>query len=125
MDPTGPWSPGQRTDLFSDRISRPENSRPDSANRALHGLCYFLVTHAFQFTQDDRCPQILRQCANGTLYGLLQFVAERIEFLDGVPSQVWLALPYVATILAVLFSRGSRYPAAVGIPWRREVAGRA
>ena len=66
--------------------------------------------------------------AASSLFGLsqaLQFVAGRIEFLDGVPSQVWLALPYVATILAVLFSRGSRYPAAVGIPWRREVAGRA
>jgi ABC-type uncharacterized transport system permease subunit len=66
--------------------------------------------------------------AASALFGLsqaLQFVAGRIEFLDSVPSQAWLALPYLATIVAVLLSRGSRYPAAVGIPWRREAAGRA
>ena len=66
--------------------------------------------------------------ATSTLFGLsqaLQFIAGRMDLLDGVPHQVWLALPYVATVLAVLLSRGSRYPSAVGIPWRREAAGRA
>ena len=66
--------------------------------------------------------------ATSTLFGLsqaLQFVAGQVDLLDGVPDQVWLALPYVATVLAVLLSRGSRYPSAVGIPWRREAAGRA
>ncbi|MDE0236143.1 MAG: ABC transporter permease [bacterium] len=66
--------------------------------------------------------------AVSALFGLsqaLQFVAGRVDLTEGVPSQVWLALPYVATVLAVLLSRGSRYPAAVGIPWRREAAGRA
>ncbi|MFT7473893.1 MAG: ABC-type uncharacterized transport system permease subunit [Verrucomicrobiales bacterium] len=66
--------------------------------------------------------------ATSVLFGLsqaLQFVAGQLDRLDAVPDQVWLALPYVATILAVLLSRGSRYPSAVGIPWRREVAGRA
>lgn len=66
--------------------------------------------------------------ATSALFGLsqaLQFVAGQVDLLDGVPDQVWLALPYVATVLAVLLSRGSRYPSAVGIPWRREAAGRA
>jgi simple sugar transport system permease protein len=66
--------------------------------------------------------------AASALFGLsqsLQFVAGQLDFLEDVPDQVWLALPYVATILAVLLSSGSRYPAAVGIPWRREAAGRA
>ncbi len=66
--------------------------------------------------------------ATSALFGLsqaLQFIAGQVDLLDGVPHQVWLALPYVATVLAVLLSRGSRYPAAVGIPWRREAAGRA
>ena len=39
-----------------------------------------------------------------------------------VPDQVWLALPYIVTIAAVVLSRGSRYPAAVGIPWREPAA---
>jgi simple sugar transport system permease protein len=66
--------------------------------------------------------------AASSLFGLsqaLQFIAGQLDGLNGVPDQVWLALPYVVTILAVLLSRGSRYPAAVGIPWRRAVAGRA
>jgi simple sugar transport system permease protein len=66
--------------------------------------------------------------AASSLFGLsqaLQFIAGQLDILDSVPDQVWLALPYVVTILAVLLSRGSRYPAAVGIPWRRAVAGRA
>ena len=66
--------------------------------------------------------------ATSALFGLsqaLQFIAGQVDLLDGIPHQVWLALPYVATVLAVLLSRGSRYPAAVGIPWRRETAGRA
>jgi ABC-type uncharacterized transport system permease subunit len=66
--------------------------------------------------------------AASVLFGLsqaLQFVAGGLESLDGIPSQAWLALPYLATIVAVLLSRGSRYPGAVGIPWRRETAGRA
>ena len=63
--------------------------------------------------------------AASTLFGLtqaLQFVAGRLDRFDDVPDEIWLAMPYVATILAVLLSRGSRYPAAVGIPWRREAA---
>ena len=59
------------------------------------------------------------------LFGLsqaLQFVAGLIDFFDSVPEQAWLALPYIITIAAVLLSRGSRYPAAVGIPWREPAA---
>ena len=59
------------------------------------------------------------------LFGLsqaLQFVAGLINFFDSVPDQVWLALPYIITIAAVVLSRGSRYPAAVGIPWREPAA---
>ena len=59
------------------------------------------------------------------LFGLsqaLQFVAGLIDFFDSVPDQVWLALPYIITIAAVVLSRGSRYPAAVGIPWREPAA---
>ena len=60
------------------------------------------------------------------LFGLsqaLQFVSGLIDFFDVVPDQVWLALPYIVTIAAVVLSRGSRYPAAVGIPWREPLAG--
>ncbi len=55
------------------------------------------------------------------LFGIsqaLRSAAEQIAFLDPVPVDFWSALPYIVTIIAVLVSRGSRYPAAVGIPWR-------
>ena len=59
------------------------------------------------------------------LFGLsqaLQFVAGLVSFFDPVPDQFWLALPYLVTVAAVAVSRGSRYPAAVGIPWREPAA---
>lgn len=60
--------------------------------------------------------------AASLLFGLaqsLQFVAGGISFLQGVPSELWLASPYVATVIAIVFAPGSRYPAAVGIPHRK------
>ena len=60
------------------------------------------------------------------LFGLsqaLQFVSGLVSFFDPVPDQFWLALPYIVTVAAVAVSRGSRYPAAVGIPWREPAAG--
>ncbi|MCY3925525.1 MAG: ABC transporter permease [bacterium] len=59
------------------------------------------------------------------LFGLsqaLQFVAGLVSFFDPVPDQFWLALPYIVTVAAVAVSRGSRDPAAVGIPWREPAA---
>ena len=59
------------------------------------------------------------------LFGLsqaLQFVSGLVSFFDPVPDQFWLALPYIVTVAAVAVSRGSRYPAAVGIPWREPAA---
>ena len=55
------------------------------------------------------------------LFGLaqaLQFQADNISFLSHVPTHVLIALPYFITIVAVIFAAGSRYPAAVGIPFR-------
>lgn len=48
----------------------------------------------------------------------LQFLAAQLTALQAVPKQLWVALPYLATVLAVVFAPGSRYPAAVGIPYR-------
>jgi simple sugar transport system permease protein len=53
----------------------------------------------------------------------LQFLAGQLTALAFLPRQFWVALPYLVTVLAVVFAPGSRYPAAVGIPYR--VAGRA
>ena len=39
--------------------------------------------------------------------------------LQSVPTQFWVALPYLVTVMAVVFAPGSTYPAAVGIPYRR------
>jgi simple sugar transport system permease protein len=49
----------------------------------------------------------------------LQFQQQNIPFLRDVHSDYVLALPYFVTILAVVFAKGSRYPAAIGIPHRR------
>lgn len=46
-----------------------------------------------------------------------QFQLQSLSFAQPIPKQVWLALPYIATIVAVAFSRSARYPAAVGKPY--------
>ena len=48
----------------------------------------------------------------------LQFQVQNLGPLANVPSDFVLAFPYVVTVLAVVFARGSRYPAAVGVPYR-------
>ena len=42
----------------------------------------------------------------------------QLTALAFVPRQFWVALPYLITVLAVVFAPGSRYPAALGIPYR-------
>jgi general nucleoside transport system permease protein len=49
----------------------------------------------------------------------LQFQLQVISALQKIPSEVLLALPYLATIIAVAFSTRARFPAAVGVPYRR------
>ena len=49
----------------------------------------------------------------------LQFLAGQVPALQSVPTQFWVALPYLVTVIAVVFAPGSTYPAAVGIPYRR------
>jgi ABC-type uncharacterized transport system permease subunit len=49
----------------------------------------------------------------------LQLQVDRIGGLGQVPDDFWLMLPYVITIVAVVFARATRYPAAVGVPYRR------
>ena len=59
--------------------------------------------------------------AASLLFGVsqaLQFQADDLGPLREVPPDLMVAVPYVVTILAVVFARASRYPAAVGIPFR-------
>lgn len=48
----------------------------------------------------------------------LQFQVQSINWLESVPYQFVLMLPYVVGVIAVVLMRGSRYPASVGIPYR-------
>lgn len=48
----------------------------------------------------------------------LQFQVQSISWLEGLPYQFVLMLPYVVAVLAVVLMRGSRYPVSVGIPYR-------
>jgi general nucleoside transport system permease protein len=53
------------------------------------------------------------------LFGVAQALQfANISWLQHVPPHLVVALPYVVTIAAVVFARGSRYPAAVGVPYR-------
>jgi ABC-type uncharacterized transport system permease subunit len=59
--------------------------------------------------------------AASLLFGVsqaLQFQADALGPLADVPPDLLVAFPYVVTILAVVFARASRYPAAVGLPYR-------
>jgi general nucleoside transport system permease protein len=59
--------------------------------------------------------------AASLLFGVaqaLQFEADKLGFLSDFPPHVLIALPYILVLAAVVFARGSRYPAAVGIPFR-------
>ena len=49
----------------------------------------------------------------------LQLQSDRLGPLGDIPDEFWLMLPYVVTILAVVFARATRYPSAVGVPYRR------
>jgi simple sugar transport system permease protein len=56
------------------------------------------------------------------LFGLatsLQFALQLMPSLSQVPNEVWLALPYVAAIVAISIAKGSRFPTALGIPYAR------
>lgn len=48
----------------------------------------------------------------------LQFLGGRLDALSAIPPQFWTALPYVLTVIAVVFAPGSTYPSAVGIPYK-------
>lgn len=48
----------------------------------------------------------------------LQFQADRLGPLEHIPAELLVAIPFVVTVLAVIVARRSRYPAAVGVPFR-------
>jgi simple sugar transport system permease protein len=59
--------------------------------------------------------------AGCVLFGVaqaLQFQVQNLGPLSHVPSDFVLMFPYAVTIIAVVAARGSRYPAAIGIPYR-------
>jgi simple sugar transport system permease protein len=60
--------------------------------------------------------------AGALLFGVaqsLQFQAQSLGPLGDIPSDFILMLPYVVTLVAVILVRGSRYPAACGVPFKR------
>jgi ABC-type uncharacterized transport system permease subunit len=59
--------------------------------------------------------------AGCVLFGVaqaLQFQVQSLGPLSHIPTDFVLMLPYAITIVAVVLARGSRYPAACGIPYR-------
>ncbi|HSF26931.1 MAG TPA: ABC transporter permease [Actinomycetes bacterium] len=58
--------------------------------------------------------------AGSLLFGLaqaLQFQAQGMALLRGVPIEIWLAVPYLVTIAAVMLTRSSEYPRAAATPY--------
>jgi general nucleoside transport system permease protein len=49
----------------------------------------------------------------------LQFTAGSFPGFRDMPREFWLMVPYLLVVIAVFFARGSRYPAAVGVPHLR------
>jgi ABC-type uncharacterized transport system permease subunit len=47
----------------------------------------------------------------------LQFQAQNISWARGVPSEFWLSLPYLVTIVAVVVAKRAQYPAATAVPY--------
>jgi simple sugar transport system permease protein len=59
--------------------------------------------------------------AASLLFGVseaLQFQADRLGPLGDVPPDLLVMIPYVVTIVAVVLARASRYPPAVGVPFK-------
>lgn len=58
--------------------------------------------------------------AGSLLFGLaqsLQYQAQNIAGLASIPNELWLATPYLVTIIAVMFTRSSDYPRAAATPY--------
>ena len=47
----------------------------------------------------------------------LQYQAQNVSWMASVPVQVWLAFPYIVTIVAVVVAKRAQYPAATAIPY--------
>ncbi len=47
----------------------------------------------------------------------IQYQAQNIPLIDSVPTEFLIIIPYVVTILAVVFARGSQYPRAAAAPY--------
>ena len=55
------------------------------------------------------------------LFGVCVSLAQEAQSIPGIehiPASFLLMSPYVVTIIAVIFARGSRYPPAIGVPYR-------
>ena len=58
--------------------------------------------------------------AGAALFGVstaMQFQAQNVSWLSSVPSEFWLAVPYLVTIVAVVIAKSSRYPDAIAVPY--------
>jgi len=53
----------------------------------------------------------------------LQFQVNDLGFLSGLPTEFWIALPYMVVIVSLALSRGSQYPPALGIPYVKPSSG--
>jgi simple sugar transport system permease protein len=58
-------------------------------------------------------------CAIFGVAQAMQFQVDEIDALASVPVEVWMALPYLVTLLALVFARGTNYPPACGVAFRR------
>src|SRR5688572_27048014 len=66
--------PQQRPQLLRDRLARPEDTRPDGADRAVHDLRDVLVAHPFDLAQLDRGTQLFRQLLDRGVHRLRNFI---------------------------------------------------
>src|SRR6478735_7731251 len=62
--------PELRAELLRHRLARPENARPDRADRAIHDLRDLLVGETVELAQRDRRAQLLGEGRDGVVHRL-------------------------------------------------------
>src|SRR5215469_15712828 len=67
----------QRLDLGRNRLAGPENPRSNGADRTVHDLGDFFVTHTLDFPQRHRLPEFSRQRFHGRLDSRRNFIGRQ------------------------------------------------
>src|SRR3954468_3063249 len=101
--------PQQRPQLLRNRFTRPENSRPDGADRAIHRLRDVLVAHALDLAHLDRGAKLFGQLLDRRIHRRRD-LARQQQALRRVDVAQLLALVEPFRLFGLDLGRGRRPP---------------